>query len=100
MVDRASRLAARPALDVLPQHALALEQQGRAEAATRLWGARYALGGEVGRESDHPLERAQHDEAVARAEAALGGEAFERAWKLGTAMTLADATGFALTLTG
>jgi hypothetical protein len=77
-----------------------LEQQDEPEAAARLWGARYALGGEVGRESDHPLERAQHDDAVGRARSALGEEAFERAWELGTAMTLEEATEYALSFSG
>jgi hypothetical protein len=54
------------------------------------------LGGELGREADHPLEVAAHDEAVARARSALGDEAFERAWERGAAMTLDEAVAFAL----
>jgi non-specific serine/threonine protein kinase len=87
-------------LDSLELHALVLEQQGEPEAAARLWGARSALGGEMGRESDHPLERAQHDEAVARARSALGEDTFERACELGTAMTLEEASEYALNFTG
>jgi predicted ATPase/class 3 adenylate cyclase len=82
-------------LDSLELHATLLERQGEAEVATRLWGARHTLGGEVGREADHPLEVAAHDEAVARARSALGDEAFERAWERGTAMTLDEAVAFA-----
>ena len=72
------------------------ERQGEPEAAARLWGARNTLGGEVGREADHPLELAAHDEAAARVRAALGEEAFERAREFGSAMTLDEAVAFAL----
>lgn len=61
-----------------------------------LWGARNTLDGEVGREADHPLELAAHDEAVARVRLALGDEAFGRAWEVGSAMTLDEAVAFAL----
>ena len=44
----------------------------------------------------HPLELAAHEEAVARVRLALGGEAFERTWEAGTAMTLDEAVAFAL----
>jgi predicted ATPase/class 3 adenylate cyclase len=83
-------------LDSLELFATLLERQGEAQAAARLWGARHTLGGEVGRETDHPLEAAAHDEAVARVRLALGDEAFERAWELGSAMTLDEAVAFAL----
>ena len=71
-------------LDLLELYAMVFERQEEPEAAARLWGARNTLGGEVGREADHPLELAAHDEAVARVRLALGDEAFERAWELGT----------------
>ena len=83
-------------LDSLELYATVLEREGEPEAAARLWGARNTLGGEVGRETDHPLELAAHDEAVARARAALGEESFERAWELGSTMTLDEAVAFAL----
>jgi non-specific serine/threonine protein kinase len=83
-------------LDLLELYATLLERLDEPEPATRLWGARKTLGGEVGREADHPLELAAHDEAVARVRVALGDEAFERAWDLGTAMTLEEAVTFAL----
>jgi predicted ATPase/class 3 adenylate cyclase len=83
-------------LDSLELCATLVERQGEAEAAARLWGARQTLGGELGRESDHPLEVAAHDETVARVRSALGDEAFERAWEAGCAMTLEGAVAFAL----
>ena len=83
-------------LDLLELYAMVFERQGEPEAAARLWGARNTLGGEVGREADHPLELAAHDEAVAQVRSALGHEAFERAWQRGTAMTLDEAVAFAL----
>ena len=83
-------------LDLLELYAMVFERRGEPEAAARLWGARNTLGGEVGREADHPLELAAHDEAVARVRSALGDEAFERAWQLGSAMTLDEAVAFAL----
>ena len=52
-------------LDSLELYATLLERLGEPEAAARLWGARNTLGGDVGREADHPLELAAHDEAVA-----------------------------------
>ena len=83
-------------LDSLEVHATLLERLGEPEASASLWGARHTLGGEVGREADHPLELAEHDEAVARVRSALGDEVFERAWELGTGMTLDEAVAFAL----
>jgi non-specific serine/threonine protein kinase len=83
-------------LDSLELHATRFERQGQPEAAARLWSARSTLGQELGREADHPLELAAHDEVVARVRAALGDEAFERAWELGRAMTLEQAVTFAL----
>jgi predicted ATPase/class 3 adenylate cyclase len=83
-------------LDLLELYAAVLERQGEPEVAAQLWGARHALGGEVGRESDHPLERAAHDDAVASVRTALGSDAFERAWDLGGAMPLDEAVAFAL----
>jgi predicted ATPase/class 3 adenylate cyclase len=83
-------------LDLLELYATLLERLDEPEQAARLWGARKTLGGEVGREADHPLELAAHDEALARVRVGLGDEAFERAWDLGTAMTLEEAVTFAL----
>jgi non-specific serine/threonine protein kinase len=83
-------------LDLLELYATVFERQGEPEAAARLWGARKTLGGEVGREADHPLELAAHEEAVARVRSALGDETFERAWQLGCAMTLDEVVAFAL----
>ena len=83
-------------LDSLEVYAALFERLTEPEAAARVWGARHALGGEVGREADHPLELAAHEEAVARVRLALGGEAFERTWEAGTAMTLDEAVAFAL----
>ena len=83
-------------LDALELCATLVERQGEAGAAARLWGARQTLGRELGRESDHPLEVAAHDETVTRVRSALGDEAFERAWEAGRAMTLDEAVAFAL----
>ncbi|HSC92679.1 MAG TPA: adenylate/guanylate cyclase domain-containing protein [Gaiellaceae bacterium] len=83
-------------LDLLEVYATVFEREGASEATARLWGARHTLGGEVGREADHPLELAAHDEAVARVRSALGDEAFEREWRRGSAMTLDEAVAFAL----
>jgi non-specific serine/threonine protein kinase len=86
-------------LDSLELYANVLERKGEPEAAAQLWGARYALGGEVGRESDHPQEVADHDEAVGRVRSALGDRAFEEAWALGSTMSLDEATDYALSFT-
>ncbi len=43
-----------------------------------------------------PAERAEHDQAIATARAALGEEAFIAAWEAGQKMTLAEAVDFAL----
>ena len=67
-------------LDSLELYATLSERLGEPEAAARLWGARNTLGGDVGREADHPLELAAHDEAVGRVRHALGDEAFQLAW--------------------
>jgi non-specific serine/threonine protein kinase len=83
-------------LDLLELYAMVFERQEEPEPAAALWAARNTLGGEVGREADHPLELAAHDEAVARVRLALGDEAFERAWQIGTPMTLDEAVAFAL----
>ena len=83
-------------LDSLELYATLLERLGEPEAAARLWGARNTLGGDVGREADHPLELASHDEAVGRVRLALGDEAFQLAWERGTEMTLEEAVAFAL----
>src|SRR4029453_2932769 len=83
-------------LDSLEVYATLLERLTEPEAAGGLWGARHALGAEVGREADHPLELAAHDQAVARVRSALGDEAFERAWEAGSSMTLDEAVAFAL----
>jgi predicted ATPase len=86
-------------LDSLELYANVLERDGEPEGAARLWAARHALGGEVGRESDHPQEVADHDEAVGRVRSALGDEAFEEAWAVGSAMSLDEATEYALSFT-
>jgi hypothetical protein len=83
-------------LDLLELHAMVLGGEGEPAAAAQLWGARHSLGGEVGREADHPLELTAHEEAVTRVRSALGDEAFERAWEAGGAMTLDEAIAFAL----
>ena len=83
-------------LDSLELYATLLERLGEPEAAARLWGARSTLGMDVGREADHPLELAAHDEAVGRVRLALGDEAFQLAWERGTVMTLEEAVAFAL----
>jgi predicted ATPase/class 3 adenylate cyclase len=83
-------------LDSLEIYATLLERLNEPEAAARLWGARHTLADEVGREADHPLEVAAHDEVVARVQLALGNEAFDLAWELGSAMTLDEAVAFAL----
>ena len=43
-----------------------------------------------------PLERAEYDQAIAAARAALGEEAFAAAWEEGKKMTLEEAVAFAL----
>ncbi len=83
-------------LDSLELYATLSERLGEPEAAARLWGARNTLGGDVGREADHPLELAAHDEAVGRVRHALGDEAFQLAWERGSAMTLEEAVAYAL----
>lgn len=83
-------------LDSLELYAALLDRLGEPYAAARLWGARHKLGGDVGRETDHPLDLAAHVDAVARVRTALGDEDFERAWELGASMTLDEAISFAL----
>jgi hypothetical protein len=83
-------------LDSLDVYAGLLARVGDAEPAARLWGARYALDDEIGRERSHPLDVAARNESVAEVRVALGDEAFERAWERGSAMTLDEAVAFGL----
>ncbi len=83
-------------LDSLELFATIVERRGESATAARLWGARYTLGSEIGRETDHPLETGAHNEAVARVRSTLGDEAFEQAWERGAAMTLEEAVELAL----
>ncbi len=83
-------------LDSLELFATIVERRGESATAARLWGARYTLGSEIGRETDHPLETGAHNEAIARVRSTLGDEAFEQAWERGAAMTLEEAVELAL----
>lgn len=53
-------------IEVIDSFAAALVRVGRPDAAARLWGARDALGGEIGRDRAHPLEAAAHDSPLLR----------------------------------
>jgi hypothetical protein len=46
-----------------------------------------------------PYERAEHDQAVSAARAALGEEAFTKAWAEGQKMTIDEAIEYALSNT-
>ena len=63
--------------------------------AARIWAAAERLREEIG----VPLrsfDRANYEDALVAARAALGDDAFERAWREGRAMTLEDAVRYAL----
>jgi hypothetical protein len=68
---------------------------GNAARGARLFGAAVALGSNLRNEMD-PGELADLDASIAAARAALGNEAFERAWAEGKAMTLDQAMTYAL----
>lgn len=65
------------------------------ERAARLWGAAEALRTSIGCRPA-PAARATYERAVALARAALGDDAFARAWAAGSALGTAQAVGEAL----
>ena len=71
-----------------------LRSEGLRRAA-RLFGAAAAVYDQI-RLTRPPIERAEHDQAVAAARAALGEEAFAAAWEEGKAMTLEQVVEYAL----
>jgi predicted ATPase/DNA-binding XRE family transcriptional regulator len=81
--------AAQKQLEPSPLHFEALRQ------AARLFGAVDTLHPGI-RFEISAAERAEHDQAIAAARAALGEEAFAAAWAEGCAMTMAQAVAYAL----
>jgi hypothetical protein len=69
--------------------------QGQSERAARLFGALEAHRETVGA-PPVAAERAEYHRSVAGARTALGEEAFAAAWAEGRAMTLEQATAYAL----
>ena len=69
--------------------------QNQMERAARLLGAAENLYASIHFEMS-AKERAEHDQAIASARAALGDEAFAAAWAEGRMMTMEQAIAFAL----
>lgn len=80
---------------ILDALAWPLGAQGRAEQATRLFGAAEALRERVGT-TILPHWQPDHDRAEATARAALGEEAFAAAWAAGRTLTLEQAIAYGL----
>jgi predicted ATPase/transcriptional regulator with XRE-family HTH domain len=81
--------------EVLGLIALVAAAEGRTTPAARLLAATEALREAIGKELT-PIDRAEHDQAVASLQAALGAEAFAAAWAAGRAMSPEQATAEAL----
>src|SRR5581483_218870 len=63
--------------------------ESRPERAARLLGSAARLRQSIGAPV-HPVDRADHERAVALAQAALGPQAFEVAWRTGQSMSIDD----------
>ena len=74
--------------------ALVAVAMGAPRRAARIWGAAERLHEELGSPMP-PYEQAAYVRAMAHARAALGGDAFNEAWREGREMTLEDVVKFA-----
>ena len=85
------RVDAADAIEGLALVAVAMDAPRR---AAQIWGAAERLREELGSPMP-PYEQAAHVRAMAHARAALGGDAFNEAWREGRQMTLEDVVKFA-----
>ena len=79
-------------LDGFAHLAIAKESPSR---AAQIWGAAERLREEIGAPL-RSFDRANYENALSATRAALGDDAFERAWREGREMTLEDAVQYAL----
>ncbi len=69
--------------------------QGRIQSAVRLWGAADRLRGDL-EQPLPPAERSAHEVSLGQARAAIPEPEFERAWNEGHAMSIEQASDYAL----
>jgi len=74
-----------------------LSAESEPTRAASSWGAASALGAEIGRDLSNPAVATAQEDAVAAARAALGEQAFERAWAAGEQLGIEEAAALVLT---
>ena len=77
--------------------ALIAEAKRGSERAARLLAAAARLRASIGAPV-HPVDRAEHDRALQRIQAALGMQSFDAAWTAGQAMTPDEVIAFATSI--